>query len=196
VVELPQVRQGHAHGARGGRLLHLGQRRRHDVRRAAAQAEHDRLDVEAGRGAALLDRPPHLLGGVRLEQLQDPRVLLDAAAAAVLVLQGGTQLVEERRQVPAAKDVGVVQRRRPALQRLQVMARVEHLLVAAVTARVRGDHVGTPDHLDAVDVDLGRDVLEGGRARHAVAVGVDADGLILVHPGGLKYAGIEGILWQ
>jgi hypothetical protein len=37
LVELLQVRQGHAHVAQQRRLLCLGQRRRHDVRRSAAQ---------------------------------------------------------------------------------------------------------------------------------------------------------------
>jgi hypothetical protein len=123
---------------------------------------------------------------MRFEQLQHAGVLLDAAAAAVLPFQDGPQFVEECRQVPAAKDIRMIQRCRPALQSLQVMPRIEHLLVAAVAARVRGDNFGTPHHVDTVDIDLDGDVLERGRARHAVAIGVDADGLILIHAGGLK----------
>jgi hypothetical protein len=186
LVELVQVRQGHAHVAHDLRLLRFGQRRRHDFGRSAAQPQHDRLDVEASRGAALLDDTLHLLERMRFEQLQQARVLLNATAATVLLLQGGAQFVEEGRQVPATKDIRMVQRCRPALQCFQIMARIEHLLVSAVTARVRRNDVGTPHHVDAVDIDLDRDVLEGGRARHAVAIGVDADGLIFIHSGWLK----------
>jgi hypothetical protein len=186
LVELVQVRQGHAHVAHDLWLLRFGQRRRHGFRRSAAQPQHDRLDVEASRVAALLDDTLHLLDRMRFEQLQHARVLLNATAATVLLLQGGTHFVEECRQAPAAKDLRVVQRCRPALQRLQVMPRIEHLLMPAVAARVRGDDLGSLHHVEAVDVDLDRDVLEGGRARHAVAIGVDADGLIFIHSGWLK----------
>jgi hypothetical protein len=186
LVELLQVRQGDADVAHDLRLLRFVQRRRHDVRRGETQPQHDRLDVEAGRNAALLDDTLDLLNGVLVEQLQHAGILLDATAAAVLPFQGGPQFVENSRQVPAAKHIGVVQRCRPALQGFHVMTRIEHLLVAAVAARVRGDDFGTPHHVDAVDIDLDGYVLERGRARHAVAIGVDADGLILINAGWLK----------
>jgi hypothetical protein len=185
LVELLQVRPGHTHVAHDLRLLRLGQRRRHDIRHGAAQPQHDRLDVETGRGAAVLDDTLHLGDGVQVEQLQHAGVLLDAAAATVLSLQGGAEFVEECRQVPAAKDIRMIQRCRPALQGLQVMPWIEHLLMPAVAARVRGDDVGAVHHVDAVDVDLDGNVLECDRARHAVAIGVDADGLIFVHADGL-----------
>jgi len=44
--------------------------------------------------------------------------VLDAAARPVLPLQVGAQLGKEGRQLPAAKHVGVVQRRRLAVERL------------------------------------------------------------------------------
>jgi hypothetical protein len=192
LVECPQVRQGHVHIAHGLRLLPSSQRRRHDCRRAAPQTQHDRLDVKPGCGAALVDDILHDVDRMQIEQLQHAHVLLDPAASSVLLFQGDTQFVKQRRQVPAAKDIRVVERCRAALQCFQVMTRVEHLLVPAVTARLRRDDFAAAHHLDAVDVDLDRDVLERGRARHAVAIGVDTDRLIFVHPGRLHQAGIEG----
>jgi hypothetical protein len=66
------------------------------------------------------------------QHLQDADVVLGAAARTVLLLQGFAQFGKHRRQLPAAKDVGVVQRRRPTLQRLQIMFGGEDLLVPAI----------------------------------------------------------------
>lgn len=167
-------------------MLPLGQRRRRGLRLAATQAQHDRLDVEARRDPALLDDALHGLDVMTIEQLQHANVLLHAAPPAVLPLQRGSKFVEQRRQMPAAKHLGVVQRRRPTLQRFQVMMRIEHLFVPAVTARVRRDHLAAMHHVHAFDVDLDRHVLERSRARHAVAIRVHSDRLVLIHPGRFK----------
>jgi hypothetical protein len=183
LVEPLQIRQRHAHVAHRRRLLPLGQRRRHDYRLAATQAQHDGLDVEARRHPARFDDALHGVDGMNVEQLQDADILFHAAAPPVLPFQGGPEFLKERRQLPAAKHFGVVECRRPTLQCFQVMTRIEHLLVPAVTPRVRRDHLASQHHLDAFDVDLDRDALERGRARHAVAIGVHADRLVLIHLG-------------
>lgn len=91
------------------------------------------------------------------------------------------------------ENVGVVQRRRPALQRVQVMPRVENLLMLAVAAWVRGDHLAVLHDVHTRDVGFDRYRLEGGAARYAVAVGVVADHLVLIGLGQLHHAGVEGM---
>jgi len=110
----------------------------------------------------------------------------------VLALQRRPQFAEDRRQLPAPEDVGVVQCRRPALQGAEVMLRVEDLLVPAVAAWVHGNYLAAEHDLHAVDVALDRHRLEGGRARHAVAIVVEADQLVLIDLGRLADAGVEG----
>jgi hypothetical protein len=118
--------------------------------------------------------------------------MFDAAAGAVLFFQGFTQFTEHHWQVPAAKDVGVIERCRSMLQRSQVMLRVEDLLVLAIATGMHGDHLAALDHGHAIDRGFHRDDLEGRGSRHAVAIGVEADHLILVGLGRLHDAGIEG----
>jgi hypothetical protein len=94
------------------------------------------------------------------------------------------------------EDVGVVHGRRPALQRVQVMSRIEDLLMLAVATRVRGDHLAALHNVHTLDVGFDRHGLEGGAAWHAVAVAVVADHLVLVSLGRLQHAGVEGMVWQ
>lgn len=196
MVELLQVRRRHAHVAHHCGLLQWSQRRRRVVALPAADAGQNRFHIEAGAAPALLDGPLH--GGERMlvEQVQDTHVVLDAAARTVLPLQGNTQFVENGRQLPATEDLGMVQRRRPTPQRVQVVPRLDDLLVAPIRARVAGDDLALTNHVEALDVDLDGHGLEGGAARHAVAVGVEADHLVLVHLGRLHEARIEGIRGQ
>ena len=83
-------------------------------------------------------------------------------------------------QLPVAQHRRVVQRRRPSLQRRQVVQRVEHLLVAAVAACVPRHHLATLHHLDAVDVAFDGHGSEGARPRHAVAIAIETHRLVLV----------------
>jgi hypothetical protein len=99
---------------------------------------------------------------------------------------------ECRRQLPAAQHRRVIQRRRPTPQRRQVVQRVQDLLVAAIAAGVARHHLARGHHLDVVDVPLDRHGAEGVRPRHAVAVAVELDRLILVYLGRLEDAGVEG----
>jgi hypothetical protein len=144
----------------------------------------------------LLDSPLHRRDGMVGQQLQDAGVVLEAPAGAVLPLQGRAQLLEQRGQLPAAEDVGMVQRCRSALQRAQVVLRVEDLLMPVVTARVRGNHLAAEHDVDPLDVQLDGNGLEGGGAGHAVAVVVAAHHLVLVDLGRLHDTRVEGAVGQ
>lgn len=192
MVELGQVGRRHhqvAHGRGLGRALQ--RRHRRGGRRAAAHAQQDRFHVVAGGAAAHLDDTLHVVDGVFLQQLQDANVVLHAAVRPVLLFQGRPQFAEERGQLPAAKDVGVIERRRSAPQGAQIMLRIEDLLVLAVTARMRGQDLIAQDDVDALDVGLDRHRLKSRRTRHAVAVVVEADHLVLVGLGRLHDARVE-----
>jgi hypothetical protein len=156
-----------------------------------AHPQQHRFDVVPRRTPAGLDGSLHFVDGMLLQQLQDAGIVLDAAAGPVLFFQRRAQFAENGRQVPAPEDVGMVQRRRPPLQRLQVMLRIEDLLVFPVRPRVRSDHLAAQHQIDPVDVRLDRHRLEGRRPRHAVAVVVETDCLVLVSSRRLQDAGIE-----
>jgi hypothetical protein len=95
-----------------------------------------------------------------------------------------------------AKDVGVIERRRPALQSAEVVLRIEDLLVFSIRTRMRSDHLASQHHVDAVDGRLDGDGLESRRARHAVAVVVETHHLVLVGLGGLNDTRIEALLGE
>lgn len=156
----------------------------------------DGLDIEACFAAALRDGPLHLLLGMLLQQLQNADVMLAAVARSVLALQGFAQFVEYGRQLPAAKDVGMVQRRRPTIQPVEIVRRIEDLLVTAVRARVRRNQLVTQHHVDPFHVGLDRHGLEGSLTWHAVAVGLVADHLVLIDLGCIENAGIERVRRQ
>ena len=187
------------HGADVGRVIRQIERRRRGRRRqrAAAHALHDRLDVVTAARLALHDRPLHARGRVPLvQQLQDADEVANASGSAVLAFQVDAQLAEDRWQLPVAEDIGVIQRRRFAAEDFQVMKRVEVLLETAVQARMpRHDLVAGHDD-DLVHVALHRHGPKGVAARHAVAVAVEAHGLILVHLRRLRDAGVERIRRQ
>jgi hypothetical protein len=181
------------HGTHDRRLLLGAQRRRHraTVLRAPADAVQDHLHVETGFATALFDNPLHRRDRVRAQQLQHTDVLLGAALRPVLPFQRLPQFVEHRGQMPAAKDVGVVQGRRPAPETLEIVLRSQDLLVPTVATRVHGDHLTPQHHLDTIDIDLDGHLLKGSGARHAIAVGVEAHHLVFVHLRRLIQAGIE-----
>ncbi len=194
MIELLQIRQRHVQTTHRLRLFGQVQRRRHydRTRRPVPHALENALDVVAGFGPALFDGPLHHFDRVLPQQLHDARVVFDAAAWPVPLLQVGTQLGKERRQLPAPEDVGVIERRRLALQCFQVMLRIQALLVPAIRPRIPGEHLAGGHDLDVIHVALDRDCLKRGRARRAVAVGIEAHGLVLVHLGRLEDARVEG----
>lgn len=187
------------HGADVGRVIRQIERRRRGGRRerAAAHALHDGLDVVAAARLALHDRPLHPRRRVPLvQQLQDANEVANASGAAVLTLQVGTQFVEDRRQLPVAEDVGVIQRRRLAAEDFQVMKRVEVLLESAVQARMPGHDLVAGHDDDLVNIALHRHGAKGVAARHAVAVAVETHRLVLVHLRRLRDAGVERVRRQ
>jgi hypothetical protein len=194
LVELLQIRQRHVQTTHRLRLFgQVQRRRRHDrTRRPVPHALEDALDVVAGFGPAQLDGPLHHFGRLLPQQLHHTQVVFDAAAWPVPLLQVGTQLGKERRQLPAPEDVGVIERRGFALQRFQVMLGIQALLVPAIRPRMPGNHLAGGHDLDVIHVALDRDRLKRGRARRAVTVGIEAHGLVLVHLGRLEDARVEG----
>jgi len=192
LIELIQVRRRHHDVTHRRRLLVAIQRGyRGSLGNAATHPQQDRLHVVARFATAHLDDALHLVDGVVIEQCQDARVMLDAARRAVLLLQRFAKFAEDCRQLPAAKDFGVIERRRPVLQSTQVVLRIEDLLVLGVGTWMRGDHSAAQHHVDAVDIRFDADSLECRRPRHAVAVIVETHHLILVGLGGLNDARIE-----
>jgi hypothetical protein len=153
---------------------------------------HDRLDVVAAARMALDDRSLYVRRRVPLAQeLQDADEVANASGATVPTFQVGTQVGEDRRQLPVAKDVGVIQRRRLAAEDFQVMKRVEVLLETAVQAWMPGHDLVAGHDDDLVDVALHRDGPKGVAAWHAVVVAVETHGLILVHLRRLGDARVE-----
>jgi len=192
LVELAQIGRRHHDAAHRRGLFRVIQRwRRHGLGRPAPHTQQDRFDVVARWATACLDHALHLVDGALFQQLQDTYEVLDAAAWTMLSLQSFTQVAEDRRQLPAAKDVGVIQRRRPALQGAEVVLRIEDLLVLTVRTWMHGDHLAAEHHGDAVDGRLDGHGLERRRPRHAVAVVVETHHLVLVGLGWLHDTRIE-----
>jgi hypothetical protein len=127
LVELPQVRQWYAHAADRRRVIRQVQRWQSGGRTGAPLPHplDDVLDVVAGFRPAALDRALHDFGGLLRQQLHHAHVVLDAAPGTVLLFQGRPQVGEQWRQVPPAEHIGVVQGRRLALQRLQVVLGID-----------------------------------------------------------------------
>jgi len=103
---------------------------------------------------------------------------------------------EERRQDPVPIDVGMIERRRTAPQGRQVMKRIENLLAVAITARMLRDHASLGHHHNARDIPLHRHRPKGIRPRHAVAIRVEAHGLIFIDLAWPRDARIERPLRQ
>jgi hypothetical protein len=128
------------------------------------------------------------------QALQHADVLPCPGLGSVLLLQVLPQLAEDGRQLPTAKDVGMIQRRWLSTQAGQVVDGVEDLLALAIRAWMTGDGLPIGDDLDVFDIRLDRYLAKGVDAGHAVVVVVEANGLIFVHLGRVHEAGIEGTL--
>jgi hypothetical protein len=196
LIELRQVWWRHLHGTHRGWLVRQIQRpnRPSAIRGLPPHKLQDCFDVEARFGPALFDGPLHLLRSMLLQQLQDADVMFGPVARPMLPLQRLTQFAEHGGQLPAAENMGVVQSRRAALQAVEIVLRIEDLLVPAVAAWVRGDDLTAQHNVNPLDVHLDRHRLKSGRTRHAVTIGLVADHLILVDLGRLKDAGIKRLL--
>jgi hypothetical protein len=172
-----------------------GRHGRRDLVGLAAQTLHDRVhDIVIADPAQV--NGPFNLGHTMLGQaLQHADVLPCPARRTVLCFEVLPQLAKNGRQLPAAVDVGVIERRRLPAKADQVMERIEDLLALAITARMAGDALAVRDNLDVFDVSLDGHLAKGPGTRHAVIVVVEANGLIFVHLGRLHDAWIEGTLW-
>jgi len=155
------------------------------------RAAHDSGRVVVVSLATADDGLLHAFDGMRGQKLQHANIVAGTGAHTMLVLQRATQLAEYRRQLPVAVDVGVVQRRRLAPQRHQVMQRIEDLLAVAVGTTMVGDYLPARHDRDAGHICLDAHLLKGVHARHTVAIAIEAHRLVLVHAGWLVQTGIE-----
>jgi len=147
-------------------------------------APEDRDRVIAVALATTDDGLLHALDRMLSQELQHADEMAGAGAWAMLVLQGATQFAEHRRQLPVAVDVGVIQCRRLARQRHQIVQGIEHLLVVPVGAPMVSNHPAGGHDVHVGHVRLDGHVLKGVHARHAVAVAIEVHRLVLVHAGG------------
>lgn len=154
-------------------------------------AAHDRRRVIALALATVDDSLLDALHGVLGQKLQYPDEMAGAGTRAMLALQGPAQLREYRRQLPIAVDVGVVQRRRLARKRHQIVQRIEHLLIVIVRAPVPRDDLAAGHDLHVPHIRLDGHTLKSVHARYTVAITIEAHRLVLVHAGRLLQTGIE-----
>jgi hypothetical protein len=143
-------------------------------------ALRNHLGVQAVEALATLQRLLHAWLRMVVEQLQDANEVAPTRQRAVPRFQTLTELLEKRRQFPAAIDVSMVQGRRPTLQRGQVMEWVEHLTAGQVAAFVPGHHLVGYDNLDALGVGFHRRRLKGIALRHAVTHLIATSRLVLI----------------
>ena len=155
------------------------------------RAPEDRDRVIAVALATTDDGLLHALDRMLGQELQHADEMAGAGAGAMLVLQGATQFAEHRRQLPVAVDVGVIQCRRLACQRHQIVQGIEHLLVVPVRTPMVGNHLAASDDVHVRHVRLDGHTLKGVQARHAVAVAIEVHRLVLVHAGRPLQARIE-----
>ena len=146
--------------------------------------------------AAVRERGGDALLRVLVQKLQHADEVPPAGAGSVAGFQLVTELTEARGQVPVAVDRGVIQRRRPPRQGDKVVVRVEDLLAATVAAWMLGHDLASGHDGDVSDIGLDRDRLESLGVRHAVAVVLEAHGLVLVDLRRLGHAGIKGVCGQ
>jgi hypothetical protein len=154
-------------------------------------ALRNHLGVQAVEALATLQRLLHAWLRMVAQQLQDAREVPPTRQRAVPRFQTLTELLENRWQFPAAIDVGMVQGRRPTLQRRQVMQWVQHLTAGQVAAFVPGHHLVGHDNLDALGVCFHRRRLKGAASRHAVTHVIATSRLVFIDLGRLINAGVK-----
>jgi len=127
------------------------------------------------------------------QQLEYADVLPHAWPRSVTSLQTLSQLLERRRQLPTPVHVGVVQRRRAAAERHQIVQRIEHLIARFVAPPVAGNHPPFRYNLHPIDVALDRHRFKSPAARHTVPHLVEMHQLILVDRPRLHQARIKAV---
>ncbi len=148
--------------------------------------------VAAAGDDRLLDPPERVLG----QELQHADVVADARQPPVTRFKTLAQLGKRRRQTPVAIDVGVIEVGGLHAERGQIVQRIEHLFALAVRSFVLGDALAVAADLDAIDVGPHRDRGEGMPPRHAVAVLLPGDRLVLVDLADLAHRRVERALRQ
>jgi hypothetical protein len=130
------------------------------------------------------------------QELQDTDELAGTGGAAMLPFQVGAQLPEHRGQLPAPVDIGMIERRRPATERGQVVQRIKDLQPRAIRALMPRDHLTRGHHFHVLHVSLDGYRLEGEHPRHAVGVAVKTNRLVFVDAPRPLQAGIEAVARQ
>jgi hypothetical protein len=77
----------------------------------------DDLGIEPVEAPAMLDGLLHARQRMFQQQLQDADIVTPSRLRTVPRFQTLTQLLEQRRQLPVPIDIGMIQGRRPTLQR-------------------------------------------------------------------------------
>lgn len=139
----------------------------------------------------LFDRLLHARLRMARQQLEHLHVLPDPRAGAVPGFQSLAQIIKRGWQFPVTIDIGMIQRRRSALKRIQIMQRIEDLIAPVVTSGMNRHDGLAKKNLDAIDISLHCHRLKCALARNAVTDVVESGKLILVDLGGLPNAGIE-----
>jgi hypothetical protein len=114
------------------------------------------------------------------QQLQNPHVLSRAGGWPLPLLEGRPQLVKAGRQFPLGKYEGMIQSRRPATEKRQIVLRLHDPFPAGVTAGVAGDDARATHHLDPIHICFDRHRLEGPASRNTVTVRVEPHRLVFV----------------
>ena len=130
------------------------------------------------------------------QQLEDADVLPHAAPGTMSLFESRSEFAKDRRKLPMAIDVGVIQGCRASGKRHQVMQGIENLVAGVVAAHMAGHDLVTVNDLDAVDVALDGHILESDGARDAVAHVVEPHELVLVDFRRLPNAGVEAPVRQ
>jgi hypothetical protein len=152
----------------------------------------DDLGVEAIEALAVLQHFLHTRNGMNGQQVQDAGKVPPSRQRPVPRFQTLTKFLENRWQLPLAKNVRVIQGGGPTLQRGQVMERVKHLAAGFVAAFMPGNHLAGNDNLDAFDIGFHGCGLKGAALWHTVTHLVEAGRLVLVDLGLLIDASVEG----
>lgn len=160
------------------------------------RVSEDRSDVKTIALAAVDDRLLHAFNGMLSEQLQDTNKLPRASLGTVLLFQRRAQIAEYCRQLPLSVHVGVIERRRFASERHQVMQGIKDLHTLCIGPQVLGDDLAAGHDIDVMHIGLDGHCLEGKATRHAVAISIEAHRLILVYLGRLPYRRIEWLLGE
>ena len=157
----------------------------------AFDTANDRAGVRSLGATQSLDRLQHALQRMACQQLQNADIVAHASAVPLPLFQPLPQGLERARKLPIPKDIRVVQRRRPPLQRRQIMQRIENMIVTVITTTVRCHHRSLMRQFDAIDVPLDRHRLKRTMPRDRITHVVEANELVFIDRRFRANAGIK-----